>query len=122
MFWEIVFSLLVLAHVVGDFVWQSSEMARCKGDSKKQMFYHGSIHGLLSLGLTILYLNYKLAIVIITLVVFHCFVDYVKVKCCKGAIGLITDQVVHISAIFIACLFLTNIDVNKFGYAVVHFY
>lgn len=116
----VLFSLLI-AHVLADFILQSSGMVirRCSNDSHERIIsnsYHTLIYGVLSFSSTI-YNNLSFYPILITLilVLFHGFIDYQKGKIIankpimKYSIGLfLVDQFIHLISIFVAAYFISK--------------
>lgn len=74
-----IFSLLILAHVLADFTLQPSVISRKKKDKLLYLLLHVLIYGVLSFLLTIGYFNLRLLAGLIVLAVGHGIIDRFKV-------------------------------------------
>jgi hypothetical protein len=124
MFYPIVISLLILAHVLADFVCQPDEVATNKGESPWHMCKHISWHLFFSLALTVLYWNVSLTIIIIVIALIHWAVDYLKenhTKQYNEFTMLLCDQLIHVIVMMLfATIFLKEINLNSAGAVVIN--
>lgn len=106
-----IYSLLILAHVLADFSFQTEKLSR-----NKQLFFlalmkHLFIVFLTSLVLTFYYFSERLLFVILTITLFHGIIDYCKIyltrKLAERKTGnykleiFIVDQILHILVILL---------------------
>lgn len=114
--------LLILAHLLGDFVFQSSTMAAKKGQYRRDFWLHIAIHFVLYeavfivLSFSLHTYSMKFLLAGICLAMLHMIVDYTKEwfqasfleREAKGQKSLVffTDQVLHIVSIFLITRFV----------------
>jgi hypothetical protein len=102
---------LILAHILGDFLFQPNRWVKAKEQKKAlawQLYAHVLIHGLLSLLLLFDMTNWKL---IVTIMFSHLIIDYVKLKFQKENSKItwfIIDQMAHLAVILILGLCWIN--------------
>jgi hypothetical protein len=117
------FLLILLAHLLGDFIFQDDEMAQKKNGDKeprdvKALLSHATIHFLLNVGAFAILLYglqqfYKLWFLIVTvLTISHLFIDWIKPywKCIgikNNALIFAIDQGIHVTLI---CLISNRIS------------
>ena len=92
-----IFLLLLIAHVLADFYFQSDRMVEKKRTGIGALLWHSAIYLVFTLLCTIGYLTVPMALFLLGLAVFHFIVDWVFRK--KDFIRLLIDQALHIAAI-----------------------
>ena len=122
---KIVVSLLILAHLLNDFMLQSRNMAYNKGEDVKLLIKHCLAGVLLSIILTWYYLSWWLIGIEILIYVFHFVIDGYKTKLRELNWSRITevrlfiiDQLAHILVItaMYPLLRLANIGLQPWGH------
>ncbi len=111
-----IFSYLILAHLLGDFVLQNSLLVRMKYKGYLGLIIHSSIHAvLIFLVLLPIYLS-NIEILLygsLFIGIIHFFIDYTKVSFTKRSpkkqtTAFIIDQLVHILTLVIAFFILSS--------------
>lgn len=100
------YSLLILAHILSDFTFQSNNTSENKRNSSLNLLKHGIIVFAISYILTIYYFNLSHFFMILLLSLLHAAVDLIKIKLNEkfSAFNLeifIMDQLLHLLLIFI---------------------
>jgi hypothetical protein len=102
------YALIILAHVLADFSFQSNTISQKKQEQKKYMGLHLLIVFLISLILALPYLRLKLLLILFIITLSHGIIDYIKIYGLKlnnstdGKYNLeifLLDQVLHILVI-----------------------
>jgi len=102
------YALIILAHVLADFSFQSNTISQKKQKQKKYMGLHLLIVFLISLILVLPYLRLKLLLILFIITLSHGIIDYIKIYGLKlnnstdGKYNLeifLLDQVLHILVI-----------------------
>ncbi|PIR55268.1 hypothetical protein COU74_02605 [Candidatus Peregrinibacteria bacterium CG10_big_fil_rev_8_21_14_0_10_36_19] len=111
-----ILAYLVLAHLLGDFVFQPSKLVQWKMESKMGTLVHASIHllvGFLILSPFIFKGYYSLILVLLFVNVIHFFIDEGKInydlKHDEKVKPFLLDQLVHFVVILIGFLFVSDI-------------
>ncbi|NIA23366.1 MAG: DUF3307 domain-containing protein [Proteobacteria bacterium] len=106
--------LLLLAHVIGDFTLQSSEIVKSKNQYGRGYLYHILIIFFSYIAFTFFYFSCKWIYAILIIVITHSIIDYLKIKIGRSkkitstgnTIALIADQILHLSfMLFVFYLF-----------------
>lgn len=122
---KIVVSLLILAHLLNDFVFQSRNVAYNKGEDVKLLIQHCLSGVLISIILTWYYLSWWLIGIEILIYIFHFVIDGYKTKLRELNWSMITevrlfmiDQLAHILIITATypLLKLANISLRAWGH------
>ncbi|TDO91997.1 uncharacterized protein DUF3307 [Halanaerobium saccharolyticum] len=100
------YSLLILAHILADFTFQSNNTSRDKRKSNFALLKHGIIVFVISYILTIYYFSLSHFLMILLLSLLHVVIDYTKNRLIDklGTFNLeifILDQLLHFLVIFI---------------------
>ena len=100
------YSLLILAHILSDFTFQSENTSKNKRESNFSLLKHGIIVFVISYILTIHYLSVSHLLMISLLSLLHVAVDYTKVRLTNKFSNynlelFIFDQLFHFFVIFI---------------------
>ena len=97
------YALIILAHVLADFSFQSHTISQKKQEQLKYLGIHLIIVFLISLILVLPYLRWKLMFVLFVITLFHGIIDYFKIfghKRSKYNLEIfLLDQVLHILVI-----------------------
>jgi hypothetical protein len=104
------YALIILAHVLADFSFQSNTISQKKQEQKKYMGLHLLIVFLISLILALPYLRLKLLLILFIITLSHGIIDYIKIyglncllnNSTDGKYNLeifLLDQVLHILVI-----------------------
>lgn len=108
---------ITLAHLLGDFVFQTNKMVEDIGDKKLKSFYlyaHIFIHLLLTLILTGFERKYILASIILALS--HLAIDIITKIYIKNTLSTISnflvDQLLHLTAIAVFIRYFHNYNIN----------
>ncbi len=110
-------ALLVLAHVVTDFYFQSANMTKSKRDSMAALIGHASIFFVVGFVLLIPFISIKTVAWLFVLSVSHFVIDLAKIKL-ESVINnasmfpFMADQLCHILAIIALTPFLSSISLN----------
>jgi hypothetical protein len=102
---------LILAHILGDFLFQPNSWVKEKERKKAlawQLYAHVFIHGLLTLLLLFDLTDWKL---VVTIMFSHLIIDYAKLKFQtenSKITWFIIDQILHLAVILILGLFWIN--------------
>ncbi|MGM0369296.1 MAG: DUF3307 domain-containing protein [Bacillota bacterium] len=103
---KIVVALLVLAHLLTDFVFQSRKIAYQKGEDAKLLIQHCSYGLLISIILTLQYLSWWLVGIEILIYIIHFIIDGYKTKLktinhplLTGVRLFLIDQLIHLAVI-----------------------
>ncbi|MBD3360560.1 DUF3307 domain-containing protein [Candidatus Peregrinibacteria bacterium] len=116
-----ILSYLILAHLLGDFIFQPTKLVEWKIKKKKGIFIHSLIHFLITAILLLPFLiagYFWLLIIIFAISFIHFFIDSTKVKYgIKNrkngkAKPFIIDQIFHFLVIFIAYLAISDIEIT----------
>ncbi|HYE84395.1 MAG TPA: DUF3307 domain-containing protein [Clostridia bacterium] len=105
MYSEVIISLLLLSHVLGDFYFQTGHIALNKGKNPRIMLKHTLHFSISAFVLTSAFLSWELSIVIAVLSVSHYILDGTKIKLNKkygqlpNIFYFMADQIIHILAI-----------------------
>ena len=93
------FFCMVSAHLLGDFVFQTSEIAEKKKKNLKFLFLHALIQALVVWIVCGLWTNWKIPLYIFTT---HFVIDFIKIKLNDERVGVfIVDQVLHVITILL---------------------
>jgi len=92
-----VFVLLLIAHVLADYYFQSGKMVEKKQTRIGALLWHSATYLVFTLLLTIGHLTVSLALCLLGLSLFHFLVDWIFRN--KTFTGLLIDQALHIGAI-----------------------
>lgn len=98
------FTVLLLAHALGDFTFQSKDMAERKAHWGVLLF-----HGLIHLWLMVLLLGTLDAPVIYVVAVVHMIVDAIKARVPDGLRPFMLDQTAHIMTLVAAASYAPNL-------------
>ncbi len=105
-------ALFLLAHILGDFYWQSAALAKNKESKFSALLWHGLLYYAAAILCLIPFYSPTLFIVISLLAALHLTVDIIKqlfTKKSRNKTALyITDQLLHLSFIFVATVFLSS--------------
>ncbi|SKC41124.1 Protein of unknown function [Maledivibacter halophilus] len=117
MYSNLIISLLILSHIVGDFYLQNNKIAKGKIHSDNILLKHSIHHFLTSLLLTISFFSIKLTIILFGFAFSHYLVDKHKIRLSKkynkySLILFFTDQFLHILIIFAAYPLYHFLDLN----------
>ncbi|WP_094606229.1 hypothetical protein SPSIL_026700 [Sporomusa silvacetica DSM 10669] len=122
---KIILALLILSHVIADFVLQDNVIVEEKKTSFKGMFKHIGHYLLINLILLLPYFNFNnnLWWIIISLSLAHWAIDRLKVEYDKkindkGFESFMVDQVCHCILIGAYYPFIKDIQLNQFAQAV----
>src|SRR6187402_2395852 len=113
----IVIVKLILAHILGDFLFQPSSWVKAKEEKKGlawQLYAHVFLHGLLTLLLLFDLTDWKLAV---TIMFSHLIIDYTKLKFQKENTKItwfIVDQIAHLAVILVLGLYWINKEKELF--------
>lgn len=125
---KIVLALLVLSHIVTDFMWQDDAIAQGKKTSCKVMLRHSKHYLVSNIVLLSPYIamNNNLWWIIFILSLTHwvidkCKVEYDKKKNDKGLEAFVIDQIAHIILIGVFYPFIKDICVNSFATSIGNF-
>ncbi len=118
MYSNLIISLLILSHIIGDFYLQNDKIAKEKAYNASVLLRHSLHHFLISLLFTICFLSIKLTAILCVFAFFHYLIDYKKIQMNEGygrhsLILFFVDQLLHISIIIAAYPFYNSIDLNK---------
>ncbi|MBA1336645.1 MAG: hypothetical protein HPY66_3080 [Firmicutes bacterium] len=110
-------SVLLLAHVLTDFYFQSDNMTDSKQTDKHVLAIHSAIFFITSLILLIPVISMKILVLISLLSISHFALDFAKIKLCNKAnnfsIPLFTlDQVCHVLAVIGLTPFFSSAGLN----------
>lgn len=113
---KMIIALLILAHILTDFVFQTQKMAESK-HRFAMLFKHVAIGILTSTVLLIHYMSQQIILIIVLLFVFHFIIDFLKVllerQFKEKAFGFfLWDQGLHIAAIFACSPFFKHVPPN----------
>lgn len=109
---------LCLAHLLGDFLFQSKEMVRGKLDGKLTVYIrHGVIHYFFAIAAFASFIpgsirSLRLYLVVFALILIHLVIDYAKMgltnsrKIVNGSRAFAADQFLHVVTILVAAGFL----------------
>lgn len=105
------YSLLILAHILSDFTFQSKNTSENKRESNFSLLKHGIIVFVISYILTIYYFSLSHFFIIILLSLLHVAIDYTKIRLIEKFNNhnlelFIFDQLLHFLIIFIIIPFL----------------
>lgn len=111
----LLFTKLLLAHLIGDFILQPNKWVLDK-EKKKEKSIYLYLHTALHLGLMLIFVA-KVDFIIygIILAVSHGIIDYIKLKSQKKKtkrIWFSVDQMLHLVMIFIVVLVYNNISID----------
>lgn len=119
---KMILALLVLSHVMADFVFQGDIIAAGKKNGFKGMAKHAGHHLLVSGILLLPYLNSHLLGVIIVLALLHGAIDKRKIAYDeqnrareKGFESFMADQALHLLFIGLSCPLIKDIQLNPFA-------
>ncbi|WP_040292762.1 DUF3307 domain-containing protein [Acetonema longum] len=119
---NMILALLVLSHVIADFVFQGDGIAVGKKTGFQRMFQHVGHHLLISGILLLPYLNSRLLGIIIVLALLHGAIDKGKTayderngEQDKGFESFMADQALHLVLIGLSCSFIKDIQLNQFA-------
>jgi len=111
-----ILAYLILAHLLGDFVFQPSKLVKWKMESKVGTLVHASVHliiGLLVLSPFILKGYYSLILVLLFVNVIHFFIDEGKInydlKHDEKVKPFLLDQLVHFVVILTGVILVSDI-------------
>lgn len=102
-----VFFLLLIAHVLADYYFQSGKMTEDKQTRIGAILWHSATYLVVSLLFTIGFLTVPLALCLLGLFIFHFVVDWVFRT--KNFTRLLIDQALHIGAIALVTYILTYV-------------
>ena len=94
------YSLLILAHILADFTFQSKNTSQNKRKSNFSLLKHGIIVFVISYFLTIYYFSLSHFLMILLLSLLHVAVDYIKIRLTEKLSNynlefFIFDQLLH---------------------------
>jgi len=104
---------LLVAHILGDFVFQSDRWALHKRKKKiksKYLYIHSIIIGLLSYLFISNWTNYQIPLIIVAS---HIIIDIWKINSKESSLNFILDQLYHILVLFFIWIWFYNIEVNS---------
>lgn len=106
---------LFLAHLVGDFLLQTSSLAKKKQKSAWMMALHSLINGAVSY---LLLANWTIWLVPLIITVSHFLIDFAKSRFKKDSLWLfLADQVLHLSIILLlVVLYLLPNNINSYWF------
>ncbi|RAK04163.1 uncharacterized protein DUF3307 [Halanaerobium saccharolyticum] len=109
------YSLLILAHILSDFTFQSENTSKNKRKSNFTLLKHGIIVFVISYILTIYYFSLSYFFMILFLSLLHIAVDYIKVRLTDKLSNyslelIISDQLLHLLVIFIITPFFNPVS------------
>ncbi|HJB22648.1 MAG TPA: DUF3307 domain-containing protein [Candidatus Jeotgalibaca pullicola] len=117
-----VWLLLFIGHVLGDFYFQSSSLAKAKETSVKKLRLHCLLYLVAMVGVTLAVFNWSLFSVAIVVSVLHFVIDglkflltkYVSIKKDKNATIFLADQGLHILVLLLAAGYIKihSIEIN----------
>jgi hypothetical protein len=117
---KIVVALLVLAHILTDFVFQSRKIAYQKGEDVKLLIKHCSYGFLISIILTLQYLSWGLVGIEILIYIIHFIIDGYKTKLktinhplLTGVRLFIIDQLIHLVVILASYPLLKVLNIEN---------
>ena len=113
------FLALLLAHLLGDFLFQPEWMVRNKARDRWALFLHGAIHYALALTCLLLFasiplLSLRNQAVLLACVAIHMAIDALKSllitrsAICDDSTAFLTDQALHVTILTIAALIFTG--------------
>ena len=113
----VIIALLVLAHILTDFYFQTSSMARDKGQVWRVLIKHAGIWVVTAMLVTSIYYSNALLCVVLFLGCLHLVVDKVRVwmdqKYKKWYFeSLIGDQLIHLTCILLCYPWLKGMKAN----------
>lgn len=113
---KLIIALMVLAHILTDFVFQTQKMASSK-HRFAMLFKHVAIGILTSAILLLPYLSRKIILIVVTLFVLHFIIDFLKTILErrfkeKTLAFFLWDQALHIAAILACYPFFQQIPLN----------
>lgn len=123
------FLALYLAHLLTDFVFQSSQLVQQKKNGHALAYFkHGAIHyfcSVLAAGLFLpgMILSLRFQVVVIALTLVHLSIDICKIQFAKsrpvadGAIAFVVDQIVHFITIVLAACWIERTPVANLAQA-----
>lgn len=119
---KVVWLLLFIGHVLGDFYFQSSSLAKAKETSVKKLRLHCLFYLVAMVGVTLAVFNWSLFSVAIVVSVLHFVIDglkflltkYVSIKKDKNATIFLADQGLHILILLLAAGYIKihSIEIN----------
>ncbi len=125
---KVILVLLILSHIVADFIWQDDAMAEKKKTCTKTMFRHSLNYLITNIVLLSPYLdiNNNLWWVILLLSLAHwtldmCKVEFDKRKKDNGLESFLFDQVAHFILIGSCYPFIKDIEINPFAHSLSSF-
>ncbi len=77
---KLLITLLILSHILGDFIFQSDRMVNNKKENLKQLLLHSFVILVLSLIFTGYYLSRGLLIIVLAVGIVHFIIDFAKIK------------------------------------------
>jgi hypothetical protein len=108
------YALLILAHILSDFTFQSKNTSENKRESNFSLLKHGIIVFVISYILTIYYFSLSHFLMILLLSLLHVAVDYTKIRLTNKFSNynleiFIFDQLLHFFIIFIITPFFNSV-------------
>lgn len=107
---------LILAHILGDFIFQPDMLVKWKAKNIVGIFLHVLIHFIVSSAILLPFIlnGYSWYLAVIFGICFiHFWIDFGKIKYEKkysaGVFTFIVDQILHVIVIYAAYLFMENI-------------
>lgn len=100
--------MLLSAHFLADFYFQSSKLSDSKRSNSISLLIHCGIHFIAMVILTIPVINLKVSLVIVAITVSHYIIDLFKSRFEETPKVYIIDQILHIGIIFVSALILSN--------------
>ena len=122
------FYLLLFAHVIGDFTFQSSKIVKSKSNFGRGFLYHILIVSFSYIIITLPYASLKWLYALIIISTTHTIVDYLKIKLNKtrklsltqDTIALLTDQTLHFLFMLFAYYIFKPWNLNAMGVNLLH--
>lgn len=113
----VIIALLVFAHILTDFYFQTSSMARNKGQQWQILVKHVVVWILTAILLTSLYYSNSLLCVVLLLGCLHLIIDKLRVwidQRCKNWYfeSLVVDQMIHLACIIMSYPWLKGMKLN----------
>jgi len=107
-----IITVFFIAHILGDFYFQTDKLSKEKESSVKYLLFHGLVYLLTMTGLSLAVFRFsrRLFLTAVLIAVSHLAVDFIKCLLSKKSVNerflFFTDQLLHIACILTAAFFL----------------